>query len=197
MKPRKKHIIVKAFLHQKETHLVQCDNGSTIELFIGRKYGENTREMNPVVCEVIELADDVDELSVGDLIIVHHNLLINDASVIETNKEDKSTTLTLLANNMLHAKIDKETGELTPLYGNCIAERIVVSSQSFILSPEQKNEELRFKIISTPKGYDDVAPGDEVICYKLSDYEMVYNFKGSEKRAIRIWKEDILAIYNN
>ena len=197
MKPKKKHVIVKAFLNQKETHSVKCDNGSTIELFIGRKYGENTREMNPVVCEVIEIADDVDEVVPGDLIIVHHNLLVNDASVIESNREEKSATITFMANNMIHAKIDKETGELTPLYGNCIAERIVVSEKSFILSPEQKNEELRFKIISTPKGYDDVAPGDEVICYKLSDYEMVYNFKGSEKRAIRIWKEDILAIYNN
>jgi len=98
---------------------------------------------------------------------------------------------------MLHAKIDKESGELTPLYGNCIAERIVVSEKSFIVSPFEKKEEVRFKIISTPKGYDDVAPGDEVICYKMSDYEMVYNFKGSEKRAIRIWNEDILGIYNN
>jgi hypothetical protein len=97
---------------------------------------------------------------------------------------------------MLYAKIDKETGDLTPLYGNFIAERLDIVKKSITIFDEGKKEELKFKILAAPADCDDVAVGDNVICYKLSDYEMVYNFKGSEKRAIRIWKDDILAVYN-
>lgn len=196
MKPKKKHIIVKAFLAQKESHIVKCADGTSIELYLGRKYGENSREINPVVCEVTHKAEDVNQVDVGDLLIVHHNTLTNEAAVIESNYNEQSVVMPILADNMLYAKINKETGELTPLYGNCIAERIDVVKKSIIISNEGKKEEVKFKILATPSDYNDVAVGDDVICYKLSDYEMVYNFKGSEKRAIRIWKEDILAVFD-
>lgn len=196
MKPKKKHIIVKAFLAQKESHIVNCADGTSIELYLGRKYGENSREINPVVCEVTHKADDVEQVSIGDLLIVHHNTLTNEAAVIESNYNEQSIVMPILADNMLYAKINKETGELTPLYGNCIAERIDVVRKSIIISNEGKKEEVKFKILATPSDYNDVSVGDDVICYKLSDYEMVYNFKGSEKRAIRIWKEDILAVFD-
>ena len=196
MKPKKKHIIVKAFLAQKESHIVKCADGTSIELYLGRKYGENSREINPVVCEVTHKAEDVNQVDVGDLLIVHHNTLVNEATVIKKDYSEQSVIMPILADNMLYAKINKETGNLTPLYGNCIAERIDVVRKSIIIAPEQKKEEIKFKILATPADYNDVAVGDNVICYKLSDYEMVYNFKGSEKRAIRIWKDDILAVYD-
>jgi len=196
MKPKKKHIIVKAFLTQKESHIVNCADGTSIELYLGRKYGENSREINPVVCEVTHKADDVEQVDIGDLLIVHHNTLTNEASVIEKNYNEQSVVMPILADNMLYAKIDRETGKLTPLYGNFIAERIDVVRKSIIISDEGKKEEVKFKILATPSDCDDVAVNDTVICYKLSDYEMVYNFNGSEKRAIRIWKEDILAVFD-
>lgn len=196
MKPKKKHIIVKAFLSQKESHIVKCADGTSIELYLGRKYGENSREINPVVCEVTHKAEDVEQVDVGDLLIVHHNTLVNEATVIKKDYSEQSVIMPILADNMLYAKIDKETGELTPLYGNFIAERLDVVKKSIIIFDEGKKEELKFRILAAPSDCNDVAVGDNVICYKLSDYEMVYNFKGSEKRAIRIWKDDILAVYN-
>jgi len=196
MKPKKKHIIVKAFLTQKESHIVNCADGTSIELYLGRKYGENSREINPVVCEVTHKADDVEQVDIGDLLIVHHNTLTNEANVIKKDYSEQSVIMPILADNMLYAKINRITGELTPLYGNFIAERIDVVRKSIIISDEGKKEEVKFKILATPLDCDDVAVDDTVICYKLSDYEMVYNFNGSEKRAIRIWKEDILAVFD-
>ena len=196
MKPKKKHIIVKAFLTQKESHIVNCADGTSIELYLGRKYGENSREINPVVCEVTHKADDVEQVDIGDLLIVHHNTLTNEASVIKSDYNEQSVIMPILADNMLYAKINRETGELTPLYGNFIAERIDVVKKSVIIYDEGKKEEVKFKILAAPSDCNDVAIGDNVICYKLSDYEMVYNFNGSEKRAIRIWKEDILAVFD-
>ena len=197
MTPRKKHIIVKAYLEQKETHLVDGPNGEKIQLYIGRKYAENTREAAPVVCEVLSIGDDVTEVSVGDLIIVHHNMITNEAVRIEKNIPEQTVTLTLMVSNMLYAKINKETGELIPICDNLIAERIEVPpSSASIVSPYRYTDPMRFRILAVPEGYTDVEVGKDVLCYKLSDYEMVYNYNGKERRAIRIWKNDILAAFN-
>ena len=141
MKPQKKHIIVKAFLTQKESHIVNCADGTSIELYLGRKYGENSREINPVVCEVTHKADDVEQVDIGDLLIVHHNTLTNEASVIKKDYSEQSVIMPILADNMLYAKINRVTGELTPLYGNFIAERIDVVKKSVIIYDEGKKEE--------------------------------------------------------
>jgi hypothetical protein len=195
MKPKKNHIIVKSYEEQKESHQVKCDDGSVINLYIGRKYGENSREINPVVCEVISIGDGVEDIEKGDLLIVHHNMLINEALRIERNIEEMSVTLTLHVDNMIYAKINKETGDTEPMMGSIIAERIDNPTES-ILWTQTNTHDTTFKVVSVPKGYEDVKPGDKIICYKLSDYEMVYNFNGSERRGIRILKEDILAVYN-
>jgi hypothetical protein len=195
MTPKKKHIIVKSFVEQKETHRITCNDGRVIDLFIGRKYGENSREINPVVCEVLNIGEGVEQVEIGDVLIVHHNMLNNDAAMIEKNSIENSVTLSLPADNMIYAKINKLTGELFPLFGSCIAERINTTGSSIIIAPDEKTEETKFKILATPPNYDDVKPDDVVLCYKLSDYEMVYHFNGSERRAIRILTDDILAVY--
>jgi hypothetical protein len=196
MTPKKKHIIVKSFPEQKETHRITCDDGKVIDLFIGRKYGDNDREINPSVCEVLFIGEGVEQLQVGDLLIVHHNLLKNDASKIEKNTDENYEIISLVADNMIYAIINKEDGSLTPVFGNCIAERIIVEEKSTLFTTTQKTEDLKFKIISIPLDFTDVNAGDTVLCYKYSDYEMVYNFNGRENRAIRIWKDDILGVYN-
>lgn len=194
MTPKKKHIIVKSFPEQKETHRITCDDGRVIDLFIGRKYGENEREINPSVCEVMFKGEDVEQVKIGDLIIVHHNMLKNEAARVEKN--DDHELYSLYANNMIYAIIDKDNGTLTPVFGNCIAERIAVEEKSSIVSATPTTEDMKFKITSIPLDFTDVSNGDTVLCYKYSDYEMVYNFNGRENRAIRIWKDDILGIYN-
>jgi len=196
MTPRKGHIIVKAYLEQKETHKVTRPDGSVVQLYIGRKFGENSREINPTVCEVISKADDIDQVDVGDIVIVHHNMVVNDAIRIEKNIDEQTVILTLFCNNLLYAKINKVTGELEPIYSNCIAERIMIKEQTNILTTFERKDDHKFKIVSTPKDFTRVKPGDNVLCYKYSDYEMVYHFNNIERRAIRIWGEDILGVFN-
>lgn len=192
MKAKRKHLIVKANLEQKESHEVQLPDGSTISLFIGRKYGENNREVNPSVCEVISVGEGVDEVGVGDTIIVHHNLIMNEASYIK--KEGQTVYIGMPANELIYAKIN-EDGSLTPVFNNLIAERVKIPKKSEF-EFEEKTESMKFKVLSTPKNYEDVVAGQYILAYKLSDYEMVYHYKNKETRAIRIAASDILGVFN-
>jgi hypothetical protein len=94
----------------------------------------------------------------------------------------------------VYAKINKETGELTPLNGNCIAKRIPKKIKSTMFQPFEMTEDYEFEIVSAPSDFPEVKKGDRVLCYKYSDYEMVYHFNNEEKRAIRLSKEDVLGI---
>ena len=167
-------------------------DGSKISIYIGRKYGENNREINPSVCEVVSVGENVTEVSVGDTIIVHHNLIMNEASYIE--RDGQTVYMGIPAGELIYAKI-KEGGELVPVFNNLIAERVVKPKVSE-LEFEQKTEQMKFKVISVPDGYTDVEPGQYILAYKLSDYEMVYHYKNRESRAIRIAANDILGVFN-
>lgn len=192
MKAKRKHLIVKANLEQKESHEISLPDGSTISIYLGRKYGENNREINPTVCEVLSVGDDVTEVSVGDTIIVHHNMIMNEAAHIK--KDGQIVYMGVPATDLIYAKIT-EDGGLVPVFNNLIAERVVMPKKSE-LEFEQKTEPMKFKVISTPQGYDDVKAGQYILAYKLSDYEMVYHYKNKERRAIRISANDILGVFN-
>lgn len=192
MKAKRNHLIVKANLEQKESHEISLPDGSTISIYLGRKYGENNREINPTVCEIISVGDDVTEVSVSDTIIVHHNMIMNEASHI--SKEGQTVYMGIPAGELIYAKID-EDGSLIPVFNNVIAERVIVPKKSE-LEFEQKTEPMKFKVISIPKGFEDVKAGQYILAYKLSDYEMVYHYKNKERRAIRIAANDILGVFN-
>lgn len=192
MKAKRRSLIVKANLEQKESHEIQMPDGSTISIYLGRKFGENNREVYPNVCEVISVGEDVSGVSVGDKIILHHNILQNDATHIK--KEDGCVYVGIVADSLIYAKI-AEDGTLIPLFRNLIGERVVKERVSQF-EYEDKTEQQKFKIVSVPEDYEDVVAGDTVLAYKLSDYEMVYHYNNKECRAIRIAADDILGIFN-
>ena len=194
MKARRKMLVVKSYKEQKETHEVHLENGETLRLYIGRKYGENNREINPVVCEVLNVGKDVTNIEVGDMLILHHNCLDNEALLIERDCEQMYDIVAVYWDATVYAKINKDTGELTPLNGNCIAKRIPKKIESTMFQPFEMTEDYEFEIVSAPSDFPEVKKGDRVLCYKYSDYEMVYHFKNEEKRAIRLSKEDVLGI---
>lgn len=196
MKAKRKQLIVKSYNEQKETHEIKIPGKESIRLYIGRKYGENSREQNPVVCEVMSVGEGISTVNVGDLLIVHHNVLTNEGQVIKTNLAEQWTILAIHFDMTIYAKIDQETGDLIPLNGNYIGKRIPKEAVSKVIhSPFDETLDTIFDIIAVP---DEpfVEPGDRVLCYKLSDYEMVYHFNNEEKRSIRIWKEDILGVFD-
>jgi hypothetical protein len=196
MKAKRKQLIVKSYNEQKETHVIDGVDGEKIQIYIGRKYGENSREINPVVCEILSVGEDISSVEVGDLLIVHHNVLTNEGQIIKIDYNTQSTILAIHFDGTVYAKIDKETGGLTPLNGNLIGKRIAKEYNSILHIPFEETLDTTFDIISSPEDFQDVQPGDRVLCYKYSDYEMVYHFKNQEKKAIRIWKDDVIGIFD-
>ena len=194
MKARRKMLVVKSYREQKETHEIDLKNGETLRLYIGRKYGENNREINPVVCEVLTVGPEVNNIEVGDLLILHHNCLDNEALLIERDNEEMSDIVAVFWDKTIYAKINKETGELIPINGNCIAKRIPKKIESSMFQPFEMTEDYEFDIIAAPNDFPEVKAGDRVLCYKYSDYEMVYHFKNVERRAIRLSKDDVIGI---
>jgi hypothetical protein len=192
MKAKKRSLIIKAHLEQKESHEVRLPDGSVINLYIGRKYGENNREINPTVADVVSVGEGVTGIELGDTIIVHHNLIMNEAAYIK--KEGQFVWLGIPLTELIYAKIE-EDGSLTPLEGTLIGERIKKPRVSEF-EYEDKTEPMKFKILKVPAGYEDVKAGDTIIAYRLSDYEMVYHYNNKECRAIRISTNDVLGIYN-
>ena len=197
MKAKRKMLIVKSYREQKEVHEVSLQNGETLRLYIGRKYGENNREINPVVCEVLSVGEGVNNIEVGDLLILHHNCLDNEALIIEKDNSEMSDIVAVFWDKTIYAKINKETGELTPVNGNVIATRIPKEIKTTLVVPDfNYTEDYEFNVVSVSSDFEDVKPGDRILCYKYSDYEMVYHFKNKEYRAIRITKEDIIGVFN-
>jgi hypothetical protein len=192
MRAKRKSLIVKAHLEQKESHEIQLPDGSTISIYLGRKYGENNREINPTIAEVVSVGDEVFDIEVGDKLILHHNTIMNEAAYIR--KENQIVWIGIPYNELVYAKLNSD-GTLTPLRDTLIGERIVRPKVSE-LEYEEKTEQMKFKILSVPDGYKDVKPGDTVLAYKLSDYEMVYHHNNKECRAIRIDSKDVLGIFN-
>ena len=192
MRAKRKSLIVKANLEQKESHEIQMPDGSTINIYLGRKFGENNREVYPNVCEVISVGEDVSGVSVGDKIILHHNIIQNEATHIK--KEGERVYVGIPANELIYAKI-AEDGTLIPLFRNLIGQRVIREKVSQF-EYEDITEQMKFKILSVPEDYTDVSAGDTILAYKLSDYEMVYHYNNRECRAIRIAADDILGIFN-
>ena len=191
MKAKKKCLILKANLTQKETHKVSMADGSSIDIFIARKYNENDREASPNICNVVSVGDGIPDISEGDNIIVHHNTVKNDACHIE--KKDGHVYLSIPYDNLIYAKISDD-GELTPVGNSIIAERIDCKKLSQFDYTE-RTEPMKFKVVSVPSHYTEVKPNQNILCYKMSDYEIVYHHKDSEHRAIRILQDDILGVF--
>ena len=206
MKALQGKIIVKAYLEQKESHEVKCDDGRVVQLYIGRKYAENNREANPTVCTVVNVGENVGSMENGSVVeeccskveegwtlIVNHNLIQNKAAWIENR--DGYVLLTISADSSVYARIH-ENGTLEPLFGNIIAKRRECKDEGKIVAFCGVTENYLFDVLAVSKDEEDISVGDTILCYKYSDYEMVYNYGGRECRAIRIKKADVLGKVN-
>jgi hypothetical protein len=191
MKAKRNCLILKSDLDQKENHKILMPDGSTIDLFIGRKYNENDREASPNTCCVVSVGDGILDISEGDNIIVHHNTVKNDACHIE--KKNGYVYLSIPYDTLIYAKISDD-GKLIPVGKSIIAERIK-SKKLSNFDYTEKTEPMKFKVVSVPSDYTEVKPNQNILCYKMSDYEIVYHHRGIEKRAIRILQDDILGVF--
>lgn len=178
MNATKGNIIVRVDPNEKRQALI-----GGVEILTARRYNHNFREKNPVVSFVEHGTEMVPR---GTFLICNYN-----------HFEDESPYY--LYNGLYSIPLDeevfariKEDGSLIPICGNVLVERVL--QQSIIeLPPELKKEYFDRGIVSQDvAGYD---KGDFVFWLKMADYEMVYMWKGVEKRAIKVHENEIIGYF--
>jgi hypothetical protein len=188
MNPLPNKIIVKANTNQKEEIVY-----GTLRLVVPfrRQYQENSRIGNPVLCEVV--ASHEKDIHEGDVLVLGHNSITNDAWRISL--EDGIATLSIPVDRWILGKLN-DNGELTPLNGNLVCERITEAPISqFIISPFRKTEQNKVTVLSVAPDVSDIKPGNTAIVYTYSDYELFYVVDGgNEMSVVCVHESDVVAV---
>lgn len=171
-------ILVRVNLKQKDETAIDG-----VVLKMANSFNANYRERSPVLAEVVEPKE---PLKKGDIIVCHHNHFY-DPSPYHVQDDLYSIPF----NHTIFAKVTKK-GNLKPLFGNILGERIVKKTE-LELPPEHQEKYIdRIKI--TDKGWTSYDNGSVVITRKNAPYDIVYNFNGIERTITKIPADQICAI---
>lgn len=170
-------LLVRVDLEQKREATI---NGVSIHL--GKKYNHNFRESSPVVAIVDESKG---IFLKGDLIVCHHNHFYGDSPFLVYDN-----LYSIPIDKSIFCKIEKD-GELTPTCGNLICERVDKVSLFDLPPSTRKTYNDRLIVKTAGLGY---AKGDQIFTEPQSDYEIIYVWGGDERRAIKVWEKDIVAV---
>jgi hypothetical protein len=168
-------ILVSVDTRQKERISL---NGSYF--YTSKEFNNNLRESNPVLCIVV---DGNRHISCGTPLLVHHSRFVeNSPHHVEDN------IYSLEWNESIFAKLD-ENGEANSVCDNIIVDYVL---EEKTLLPEQQKKPHKHKYRVKEKGFG-FNKGQYVFAYDLANYEIVYVWKGIEKRVVKLLKRDIVA----
>lgn len=174
------HILVQVNMDEKRELTI---GGHTF--LTGKRYSLNSREKNPVVALVM---DGCPEIPAESYIICNYHYF--DWSSPYHLYED---IFSVPVNEELFAIVNAD-GSLSPICGNLLVSRIDKTSV-MELPPELKQQYWdRGKIEKCGNGYE---PGQFIFWLPKSDYEIVYEWAGEERREIKIHESEITGIYKN
>lgn len=177
MKPRLNNIIVSVNPQQKEETVIGNNHLKT-----GKAYNENFRERNPIVAYVIGGSK---EIPSGSYIICNYNHFD-----LESPFEIEKGFYSIPIDEEIFAIIN-EDGSLKPVCGNVLVERI--TKETKIDLPEE------FKKPYFNRGYVPRGEwgGKYIFWLPYADYEIVYQWNGEERRAIKIHENEITGYLKN
>lgn len=174
MKAKNDKIVVRVDSGQKNN--VQMGG---VEFLLAKQYNNNRREQNPVVCEVVQGNR---RIKPGTFLLVHHNRF-SEYSPYEL----ENGLYAIPYDRSLFARID-ENGNPHSLCKNIIAKRVEKTGVVQTAASYRKNYNDRVVVLNDGYGY---KSGDEIFTFPFSDYEIVYVWKGEERRVVKVYVEDI------
>lgn len=181
MKPAAGYIIVKVDLAQKEK--AQIGNNT---ILTGYRYSHNHREKNPVVAQIVE---GTEELPAGKWLVC--NYCYFDWS---SQYHMYDNLFSIPVDQELFAFIE-EDGELTPICGNLLVERI--TKETIIDIPDDLKKQYwdRGIIKKVPCGTSEYQLNTFILWLFASDYGIRYTWNGIEKERIKIHESEIIGYY--
>jgi len=192
-------VIVKSYANQKEALMIKGKGGKMIELWMGRKYDENNRRKNPVLCEVVDNNSKYDYIKKGDLLLVHHNYLsdpMTNPFCLEYDQQTGIGIFSFLASNNIYCILRKD-GVVTPVCENILAERLpnAITSSLIIIPDTVKTEhEDRVKVLAVAPEVEGIGQGDIIAILNKADYEICYSWEKKDYSVIKVFQEDVIGV---
>ncbi len=178
MKPTNNRVLVRVDQEQKSVMKI----GETT-FSMALKYEVNYREKSPVIAQVIQANDRLKE---GDLLLCHHNHFYQPSPYYL-----QSDLFSIPANHTIFATIGL-SGELTPVYGNVLADKVEIPS--LLPLPPEMRQHFKDRGLIVDGGNTEFQPGDLVFTRPSAMYEIVYIFGEVEHRICKINSEMICAV---
>lgn len=183
MKPAAGYIIVRVDLAQKEKAIIGNNTFLT-----GYRYSINNREKNPVVAQIVE---GTKELSAGKWLVCNYCYF------------DWSSQYHMY-DNLFSIPIDQELfafieedGELTPICGNLLVERITKGTIIDIPDDLKKEYWDRGIVKKVPREMFHPATNQFILWLFAADYGIRYTWNGVERERIKIHESEIIGYYKN
>lgn len=171
MFPTNEKILVRVNMKQKDTLKIGNLVVSTALLF-----EVNYREKSPTVAVVVHGNAYVKE---GDILLCHHNTFYTPSPYF---LEDD--LFSIPANgNLLFAAINP-SGEIQPILGNIICQRVEIPS--LLPLPPEKIKTYKDRVIVTDGGTTRYKKGTLIFHRPSAAYDIVYNINGVEKRVTKL-----------
>lgn len=171
-------VIVKCNMEQKDTMLI-----GEIKVLMAQKYETNYRYKAPVIAEVV---NGNECLKNGQYLLCHHNHFYHPSPY-----HLQDDLYSIPANHTIFA-ILHQNGELAPVYGNVLADKVEVETPLPVPAEYRTFHNDRGLILDG--GWTEFKPGDLVFTRPSAIYEIVYNFGLIEKRVCKINSEMICAV---
>lgn len=171
-------IIVRVDQSQKDSIMI----GETKVIF-PTKYLTNYREKSPVIAQVVDAND---RLNAGDFLLCHHNHFHLPSPYFL-----QDDLFSIPANHTIFAII-RPLGELSPVYGNVLADKIEVET-SFPV-PAEYREFHKDRGLILDGGHTGFKTGDLVFTRPSAIYEIVYVWGDQERKVCKINSQMICAV---
>lgn len=168
-------ILVSVDFSQKKS----ADVGGTT-LLLAKEFTANRREQNPVLCKVETGNENV---PCGTYLLVHHNRFVEDSP-----HHLGGNLYSLAYNQSIFASVD-EDGNANQMCGNIIVEHTFDEGNENLPAHLITPNKHKYKVLQQGYGY---KKGQHIFCFPFSDYEIIYVWKGTEHRVVKVWKDDIV-----
>lgn len=171
-------ILVRSNLSQKYEVVI---NG--VKLKTAGLFDTNYREKSPTIAEVVTGNR---YLKSGDIIVCHHNTFYFPSPYFL--EED---LFSIPFDKIVFGTLD-ENGNISPLNGNIICQRIPVDNRPEIPIQYRKTFIDRAEVLDGR--WTDYKKGQTIIHRLNAGYDIVYNFNGTEKRVTKVHESQVVGI---
>jgi hypothetical protein len=152
-----------------------------------------------VLCEVTSIdSDKYPYLKRGDLLLVHHNYLLIEYGegryLFERDYETGIAYFSIPVTRNIYARVNG--GEVEPVCENIICERIEIPYSGIIIRPVKAYYDDRVRVLKIAPEVRGIKIDDVISIYKFGDMEISYSLDNKEQTAIKVWKEDVMGVFN-